>query len=224
MRINVLKYFFFSGEGSSHNWTHNKQRPWKTPKQAGVLEDWAKVFLGTRKRTLVKHLVEDSVVTKSLSCVRLFATPRTAACQASLSFTISRSLLKLMSIKSGMPSNHLVLCRPFLLLPSISPSIWVFSNESVLRIRGPKYWSFSFSISPINEYSGLIFFGMTGVIFMLSKGFSRVLSSTTVQKHQFFGAQPALWSNSHIHTWHDYWKNHSFDCADLCQKNNVAAF
>ena len=92
-----------------------------------------------------------------LSCVWLFVTPWTTALQASLSFTISWSLLKLLSIESVMPSNHLILCHP-LLLPSVFPSIRVFSNESVLRIRWPKYWSFSFSISPSNEYSGLISF------------------------------------------------------------------
>ena len=93
---------------------------------------------------------------QSLSHVRLFATPWTAACQASLSTTNSWSLLKLMSIDSVTPSNHLILCRPLLLLPSIFPSIRIFSHESVLHIRWPKYWSFSFSISPSNEYSGLI--------------------------------------------------------------------
>ena len=95
---------------------------------------------------------------QSLSHVQLFVTPWTAACQASLSITNSRSLLKLMSIKSVMPSNHLILCHPLLLLPSIPPSIRVFSKESVLRMRWPKYWSFSFSISPSNEYSGLVSF------------------------------------------------------------------
>ena len=95
----------------------------------------------------------------SLSHVRLY-TPWTAACQALLSFTIFQSLLKLMSIESVMPSNHLILCPPLLLLPSIFPSIRVFSNESALHIRWPKYWSFSFSISPSDEYSGLIFFRM----------------------------------------------------------------
>ena len=95
---------------------------------------------------------------QSLSPVQLFVTPWTAAHQASLCITNSRSLLKLMSIKSVMPSNHLILCRLLLLLPSIFPSIRVFSNESVLHIRWPKYWSFSFSISPSNEYSGLISF------------------------------------------------------------------
>ena len=104
-------------------------------------------------------LLENSVQfssAQSLSCVRLFATPWTAACQASLSITNSRSLSKLMFIESVMPSNHLILCHSLLLLPSIIPRIRVFSNESVFRIRWPKYWSFSFSISPSNEYSGLI--------------------------------------------------------------------
>ena len=95
-----------------------------------------------------------------LSRVQLFATPWTAACQASLSITNSQRLLKLMSFESVTPSNHLILCRPFLLLPSIFPSIRIFSNESVLRIRWPEYWNFSFSISPSNEYSGLISFRM----------------------------------------------------------------
>ena len=95
---------------------------------------------------------------QSLSRVRLFVTPPTVVCQASLSITNTRSLLKLMSIESVMRSNHLILCHPLLLLPSIFPSIRVFSKESVLCIRWPKYWSFSFSISPSNEYSGLIFF------------------------------------------------------------------
>ena len=97
---------------------------------------------------------------QSLSRVWIFATPWTAAHQASLSITNSRSLLKLMSIESMVPSNHLILCRPLLLLPSIFPNIRVFSDESVLRIKWPKYWSFSFSISPSNEYSGLISFRM----------------------------------------------------------------
>ena len=97
---------------------------------------------------------------QSLSRVQLFVTPWTAARQVSLSITNSQSLLKLKSIESVMPSNHLILCRPLLLPPSIFPSIRVFSNESVLHITWPKYWSFSFSISPSNEYSGLVFFRM----------------------------------------------------------------
>ena len=95
---------------------------------------------------------------QSLSCVQLFATPWTAARQASLSITISQSLLKVMSIKSVMPSSHFILCRPLLLLPSIFPSVRVFSSESALQIRWPKDWSFSFSISPSSEHSGLISF------------------------------------------------------------------
>ena len=106
----------------------------------------------------LKYCVLQSV--QSLSCIQLFVTPWTAACQASLSITNFWSLLKLMSIQSVMPSNHLILCHPLLLLPSIFPSIRVFSNESVLLIRWPKYWSFTFSISPSNEYSGLIPFRM----------------------------------------------------------------
>ena len=102
----------------------------------------------------------DSCSVQSLSRFLLFATPRTAARQASLSITNSRSLPKLMSIESVMPSNHLILCRPLLLLPSIFPSIRVFSNESALHIRWPKYWSFSFNISPSNEHPGLISFRM----------------------------------------------------------------
>ena len=121
---------------------------------------------------------------QSLNPVRLFVTPWTEARQAFLSFTISWSLLKLMSIESVMPSNHLILSCPLLLLPSIFPSISVFSNESVLHIRWPKYWSFSFSISPSNEP-----LGFTGWISLQSKGLSRVFSNTTVQKHRFFGAQ-----------------------------------
>ena len=114
--------------------------------------------------------VADFNSVQSLSCVQLFVTPRTAACQASLSITNSRSLIKLMSIKSVMPSNHLILCRPLLLLPSIFPSIRVFSNESVLHIRWPKYWSFSFSIISSNEYSGLISFTIKGFDFPAVQG------------------------------------------------------
>ena len=126
---------------------------------------------------------------QSLSRVQLFATPWIAAHQASLSITNSQSLLQLMPIESVMPSNHLILCRLLLLLPPIPPTIKVFSNESTLRIRWPKYWSFSFSISLSNEHPGLISFRRTGWISLQSKGLSRVFSNTTVQKHQFFGAQ-----------------------------------
>ena len=127
-----------------------------------------------------------------LSCVQPFATPWTVAHQASLSITSSRGLLKLMSIELVMPSIHLILCRPLLLLPSIFPSIRVFSNESALRIRWPKYWSSSFNISPSNEYTGLISFRMDWLGLLKSKGLSRVFSNITVQMHQFFGDQLSL--------------------------------
>ena len=114
---------------------------------------------------------------QSLSCVQLFVTPWSAACQASLSITNSLSPPKPMSIESVMSSNLLILCRPLLLLPSSFPSIRVFSNESVLHIMWPKDWSFSFSISPSNEYSGLISFRMAGLTSLQSKGLSRVFSA-----------------------------------------------
>ena len=120
------------------------------------------------------------VVVQLLSCVRLFATPRTASHQASLSFTVSWSLLKLMSIVSMIPSNYLILCHRFLLLPSIFPSIRVFSNELALCIRWPKYWSFSFSISPSNEYSGLISFRIDWFDLLTVQGTLKSLLSTTV--------------------------------------------
>ena len=132
----------------------------------------------------VSETLETSV--QSLSRVRLFVTPWTEAHQAFLSITNSRSLLKLMSIESVMPSNHLILCCPLLLLPPIPPSIRLFSSESVIRIRWPKYWSFSFS--PSNEYSGLISFRMGWLDLLAVQGLSRVFSNTTVQKHQFFSA------------------------------------
>ena len=135
-----------------------------------------------------------------LGRVRLFASPWTAARQASLSITNSWSFLKLMSIELVMPSNHLILCHPLLFPPSIFPSMRVFSSESVLRIRWPKYWCFSFSISASNEYSGIFPLEWTGWISLQSKGLLRVFSNKTVQKHQFFGAQPSSQSNSHIHT------------------------
>ena len=121
----------------------------------------------------------------SLSYVWLFVTPWTAACQASMSITNSWSSLKPMSIESVMASRHLILCHPCLLLPSIFPSSRFFSNNSVLHIRRPKYWSSSFSLSPSNEYSGLISFRIS----LKFKGLSRVFSNITLQKHQFFVAK-----------------------------------
>ena len=114
------------------------------------------------------------------SYVQLIATPWTASLQVSLSFTVSQSLLRLMCIESVMPANHLILCRPLFLLPSIFPSIRVFSSESALHIRWPKYWSFSFSISLSNEYSGLIFFRIDCLISLQSKGLSRIFSFTPI--------------------------------------------
>ena len=138
---------------------------------------------------------------QSLSCVRLFETPWITARQASLLITNSQSSPKFMSIESVMPSSHLILCRPLLLLPPIPPSIRVFSNESTLRMRWPKFWSFSFSISPSNNTQDWSPLEWTGWISLQSKRLSRVFSNTTVQKHQFFGVQLSLWSNPHIHTW-----------------------
>ena len=123
------------------------------------------------------------------SRVQLFAISWTAARQASLSIINSQSLLKLMSIKSVKPSNYLILCCPLLLLPSIFPSIRVFSNESALHIKWPKYWSFSFNISPSSEHSGLISSRMDWLDLLAVQGTLRDFSNTTVQKHQFFSTQ-----------------------------------
>ena len=136
----------------------------------------------------------------SFSCVWLYVTPWTAAHQASLSTTNSRILFQLMSIKSVMPSNHLILCRPLLLLPSIFPSIRVFSNESFLHIRWQNTGASALaSVLPVNirDWFPLEF---TGLISLYSKGLSRVFSNTTVQKHQYFGAQSSLCPNSHVTT------------------------
>ena len=152
-----------------------------------------KYSIGFLSRTLTEEFV-------CCCCCSVTQSYPTTARQTSLSITISCSLLKLMYFELVMPSSYLVLCHP-LLLPSIFPSIRVFSNELALHIRQPKYWSFSFSISPSNEYSGLISFRLTGLISLQSEELSRVLSNTTVQKHQFFGAQHSLWSNSYIRTW-----------------------
>ena len=134
------------------------------------------------------------VVAQLLSHVQIFVTSWAVACQASLSFTVSHSLLKLMSAESVMPSSHIILCCPLLLLSSIFPSLKVFSNVSALCIRWPKYWSFSFSISPSNEYSGLTSFRIS----LLFKELSRIFSSTS-SKASTFGSQPSLWSKSDIH-------------------------
>ena len=154
---------------------------------------------------------------QSLSHVRLFETPRTTAHQASLSITHSWSLLKLMSIKLVLPSNHLILCQLLLLLPSILPSIRVFSNESVLRIRQPKYWSFSFSTSPSNEYSGLISFRMDWRSPCCPRD-SQESSPTPQFKSINSLALSFLYSPTLTYmtlygtlSIHDYWNNHCFD-------------
>ena len=150
----------------------------------------------------------------SCSVVSDSATQQTAVWQASLSFTNSQSLLRLMSIKLVMSSNYVILCRPLLLLPSIFPSIWIFSDQVALHIRWPKCWSFSFSISPSSEYSGLISVRIGWFDLLAVKGLSRVYSRTTVRKHLAFSLLygPTLTSIS------DYWKNHSFDCMDFVGK------
>ena len=141
------------------------------------------------------------VVVQLLSHVQLFVTPWTAARQAFLSFTISQSLLQLMSIESVMPSNQLILCHPFLLLPSLFPSIRVFSNGEVFISGGQSVGaSASASVLPMNSQDWFPL-GLTGLISLQCKGLSGVFSNTTIQKHQFFGAQPSLRSNFHIHTW-----------------------
>ena len=150
-----------------------------------------------------------------LSHVRLFVTPWTAAHRASLSITNSWSLLKLMAIQSVMPSNHLILCRPLLLPPSIFPSIRVFSSELVLQIRWPKYWSFSFSISPSNEYSGLISFRIDW--FDPCSPRDSQESSPTPQFKSISSSVLSLLYGPILTSIHDYWKNHSFDYMNLCQ-------
>ena len=158
------------------------------------------------------------VIQFSHSRVWLFVAPWTAACQASLSITKSWSLFKFMSVKSVIPSSHLILYRSLLLLPSIFPSITVFSNESVLRIRWPKYWSFSFSISPSNEYSGLtsLRIDWLDLLAVQGKSLSRVSSKTTVQSIDS-SALSFLYSPT-LTSIHDYWKNHKLTNGPLLAK------
>ena len=158
-----------------------------------------------------------------LGHVRLFATPWIAACQASLSITNSRSLPKLMSIKLVIPSSHLILCHPLLFLPPIPLSIRVFSNESLLPTRWPKYWSFSFSISPSNEHSRLISFRMHRLDLLVVQGILKSLlqhhsSKTSIFRHSAFFTVQLLTSI------HDHWKNQSLDQMDLFWQSNVSAF
>ena len=141
--------------------------------------------------------------------------------QASLSFTISLSFLKLMSIELMMPCNHLILCHPLLLLPSIFPSIRVFPMSQFFTSDGQRIGaSTSASVLPMN-IQGWFPLGFTGVFSLLSKWLSRVFSSTTIWKHQFFGTKPSLWINCHLRI---AWKNHSFDYIDFCQQSDVSVF
>ena len=161
---------------------------------------------------------------QSLNHVRLFVTSWTAARQASLSITNSQSSPKFTSIELVMPPNHLTLCCPFLLLPSIFPSIKVFSNELALRIRWPKYWSFSFSIGPSIEYPGMISFGMDQLDLLAAQGTLKSLlqhhsAKASILRHSAFST--VLLSHPSIH---DYWKNHSLDQTDLCWQSNVSGF
>ena len=157
---------------------------------------------------------------QSLSLVLLFTTPWTAVRQASLSITNSWSLFKLMSIESVMSSNHLILCHPLLLPPSIFPSIRVFSDELVLLIRWPKYWSFSFSISPFNQYSGLISFRIDWFDLLTVQ----VTLESLCQHHT--SKASIVWCSAFfmVQLLHDYVKNHSFDYVDLCWQGDVSAF
>ena len=167
-----------------------------------VRHDWV-THIHQRTSVLAANKSWFVVVVELLSYIWLFETPWTAACQASLSFTISRSLLQFMSIESVMLSNHLILCHPLLLLPSIFPSIRVLSSESDLQIRWQSTRasaSASTSVLPMN-IQGWFPLGLTCLISLQSKGLSRVFTSITVQKHYFFGTQPFSSSNSHIRTW-----------------------
>ena len=159
---------------------------------------------------------------QSRSCVWLFAIPWTAVRQASLSITNSWSLLRLMNIELVMPSSHLILCLLLLLLPSIFPSIMVFSNESVLCIRWPKYWSFSFSISPSKEHPGLISFRMDWLDLLAVQETLNSLLQHHSSKASIASVLSFLYSPT-LTCICDYWKNHSFELMDLCWQSNVSA-
>ena len=161
---------------------------------------------------------------QSLSHVRLFVTPWTAACQASLFITNSWSLFKFMPIESVMPTNHLILCCPLLLLPSIFPSIRVFSSESVLHITWPKYWSFSLSVSLSSEYSRKVISCRIDWFDLLAV--QRTLKSF-LQQHNLKASSSLTLNLLYVPTLasiHDYWKDHSFDYTDLCWQSDVSIF
>ena len=164
---------------------------------------------------------ESSSVQFSCSIMTNFVTPWTAAHQASQSVTNTQTLQKLISIESVMPSTHFILCHPVFLLPSIFPSIRVFSHESALRIRWPKYWTFSFNISPSNEYSGLISFRMDWLDFLVVQG--TLKSSPTPQFKSINFVLSFLYSQI-LTSIHDYSKNHSLDEMDFCWQSSVSAF
>ena len=157
-----------------------------------------------------------------LSRVLLFVTLWITTDQASLSITNSRSLLKLISIELVMLSNHLILCHSLILLPSIFPSIRVFSNESALRIRWPKCWSFRFNISPSNEHSGLISFRMDWLDLLAVQRTLKSLLQHHRSKASILWCSAFFWSHSHIYTWP--LEKHSLDYMDLCWQGNVSAF
>ena len=165
-----------------------------------------------------------AVCSVSKSCPTL-CKPMNLTHQASLSFTVSWSLLKLMSIESVMPSNHLNLCHPLFLLPSVFPSIRVFSNESALHITWPKYWSFSFSINPSNEYSGLISFRIDWFDFLAVQGTLQESSpAPQFESNSSLVLSRILLYGPTVTSIHDYWKKHSFDWTDLCWQSSGSAF
>ena len=182
---------------------------------------WAKNMVFNLGFYIQKTINQIFSSVQSLSHVRLFATPWIAARQASLSITISQSSLKLRSIESVMPFSHLILCHPLFLLLPIPPSIRVFSNESTLRVRWPKYWSFSFNISPSNEHSGLISFRMDWLDLFAVQGTLKSLLQHRSLKASVLWCSAFLGSNSQIHTW--VLEDHSFDYMDHCQQNDISA-
>ena len=160
---------------------------------------------------------------QSLSCVQLFVTPCIAARQASLSITNSRSSLRLTFNKSVMPSSHLILCRPLLLLPPTPPSIRVFSSESTIHMRGPKYWNFSFSITPSKEHPGLISF-QNGLVGSPCSPRDSQKSSPTPQFKSISSSALSLLHSPTLTSINDHWKNHSLDQTNFCWQSNVSAF
>ena len=183
------------------------------PVDSETMLSWIPFYLNVCSQTPCSLIFLNCYIVHSLSHVWLFATPWAAAHQASLSFTISLNLLKLMSIELVMPSNHLILCLPLILLFSVFPNIRILSNELALHIRWPKYWSFNFSISPSNKYSELISFRLNWFDLLPVQGTLKSLyqhhnsKASVLQSSAFFMAQ--------LTSIHDYWKNHSFDYTDL---------